>query len=799
MPKKSIKTTSTLVIVESPAKCKKIEEYLGPGYKCMASFGHLRELSSLQNIDFKNHYQPTYTIIDQALKKKQIDLIKKEIASAYEVILACDADREGESICFHLCELFGLSLQKTKRILFHEISPSALHYAIQHPGFINMNLVKAQQARQVLDLLVGFKVTPLLWKYITKHAEHSLSAGRCQTPALKIVYENQEEINLAKQEKIHQITGYFTNLNLPFRLNKEFSSEESVTDFLYDSSIHKNYYYSCSKPEKEWRKSPEPFITSTLQQKASNEYSYSPKETMKIAQQLYEGGFITYMRTDNKKYSQEFIDLIKIFIQKEWNENYIRPNLMDLSLLSSGSNEKEKKEEEAPHEAIRPIHIGLKELPDTIIDSKQKKLYKMIWIHTIQSCMAPASYFSIEAKIQACNQLTFSFKSFKQDFPGWTVLSKKIEETKKVDSEYSYLIAIQENIIIPYKKITSNVSFKNNKLHYTEARLVQILEEKGIGRPSTFSSIIDKIQERGYVKKENIVGKRILCKEYELIKDEILEIETQREFGNEKNKLVIQPLGILVIQFLNKSFHSLFDYSFTKNMEEQLDDVANGKIEWYKICEFCDKEVEDNILFLKDAKETKLEIKIDENHSYIIGKYGPTIKYIDESKHVTFKAVKKDLDLHLLREGKYSLKDIIKEEEDDEENPENSLKNKTEISLGTYQNKILNLKKGKYGLYILWGEKTLSLKQLGNRPIESIRLEEIVKIIEDGGGEGDIIREISNNIKIRKSKKNSDYIFFKTIKMKKPQFFSLNSFPHDYRTCDIDILKQWIKDTYQVF
>jgi DNA topoisomerase-1 len=269
---------------------------------------------------------------------------------------------------------------------------------------------------------------------------------------------------------------------------------------------------------------------------------------MKIAQQLYEGGFITYMRTDNKKYSQEFIDLIKIFIQKEWNENYIRPNLKDLSLLSSSSNEKEKKEEEAPHEAIRPIHIGLKELPDTIIDSKQKKLYKMIWIHTIQSCMAPASYFSIEAKIQACNQLTFSFESFKQDFPGWTVLSKKIEEIKKVDSEYSYLIAIQQNIIIPYKKITSNVSIKNNKLHYTEARLVQILEEKGIGRPSTFSSIIDKIQERGYVKKENIVGKRTLCKEYELVKDDILEIETQREFGNEKNKLVIQPLGILVIQ-----------------------------------------------------------------------------------------------------------------------------------------------------------------------------------------------------------------------------------------------------------
>jgi DNA topoisomerase-1 len=794
MPKKPIIITNTftLVIVESPAKCKKIEEYLGPGYKCIASYGHLRELNSLQNIDFKNFYNPTYTVSEQSIKKKQIQLIKKEIACAYEVILACDADREGESICFHLCELFGLSLTKTKRIIFHEISPSAINYAIQHPGIINMNLVKAQQARQILDLLVGFKITPILWKYINKHSDHSLSAGRCQTPALKIINDNQEEYNDTKQEKIHQIIGYFTNINLPFRLNKDFSIEDQVTDFLYESSLYKNYYYSCSKPEKIYKTPPEPFITSTLQQKASNDFHYSPKDTMKIAQQLYENGFITYMRTDNKKYSKDFINAAKIFIQKEWSENYIHPNLDEHFSLSSNQIN-EKKDEEAPHEAIRPIHIYLKELPDNITDTKQRKLYKLIWINTVQSCMADAAYYFILAKIQAYNQLSFTYKSSKLDFPGWKILSKEKEEE---NNEYSYLLSIKEQIVLPYKKIISNVSFKNTKLHYTEARLVQILEEKGIGRPSTFSSIVDKIQERGYVKKENIVGKTILCKEYELIKEEIFELETKKEFGNEKNKLVIQPLGIIVIEFLNKYFHSLFDYDFTKNMEEQLDEVANGNINWYEICKECDEKVEEKIFCLNDAKETKMEIKLDEHHFYIIGKYGPTIKCLDptDSKKISFKSVKKDLDLDLLREGKYSLEEVIQEKEKEKKESE-----KNENILGQFKNQLLQIKKGKFGLYLLIGDdKTRNLKEFGNRPLESIRYEEVIQLLEEEG-ESDIIREISDNIKIRKSKNKSDYIFFKTNKMKKPHFFSLNSFSQDYQTCDLDILKEWIKEKHGIY
>ena len=300
MSKKYV-TSKYLVIVESPAKCKKIEEYLGSGYKCIASYGHLREITSLKNIDINNNFTPTYTIIDNAIKKKQIETIRKAIKSVDEVILGCDNDREGASINYHLCKLFDLNINKTKCIVFNEITESAIHAAMKNLRTIDMNLVHAQQARQILDILVGFKVTPVLWKCIStpRGKEQVLSAGRCQTPALKLIYENDKEIKTANTKKIYNITGYFTNSNLPFNLSKEFETEDDVTDFLNDS-IHFQHIYSCSQPTKTFKKPPEPFTTSRIQQVASSELHYSPKETMNICQILYETGFITYMRTDSK-------------------------------------------------------------------------------------------------------------------------------------------------------------------------------------------------------------------------------------------------------------------------------------------------------------------------------------------------------------------------------------------------------------------------------------------------------------------------------------------------------------------
>ena len=530
---KKYSTTTTLIIVESPSKCKKIEEYLGPGYKCVPSYGHLRELSSLKNINFENNFEPTYTIIDNAIKKKQIDFLKKEIKSADEVILATDDDREGEAIGWHICKLFNLDVNKTKRIVFNEITESALQKAIKNPTKINMNIVHAQQARQILDLLVGFQVSPMLWKYISKNSENSLSAGRCQTPALRLVYDNQKEINEAKEKEKYNTTGFFTNMNIPFDLTPQgkFDTKDSVIEFL-DGSAEFDHIYTCSKPVIVFKKAPEPFTTSRLQQTASNELHFSPKETMKVCQSLYEGGYITYMRTDSKKYSKEFIASTKDYIIRTHNEKYINENINNL--INTNDVEKDKKDNnlaQEAHEAIRPTNISLKDLPDKL-DSKEKRMYKLIWDNTLESCMSSASFYSITANILALNNLKFAYTSELINFPGWKIVSKKyISELNPDNKEYQYLQSIKQNQIIPYKKIISKVTLTNIKSHYTEARLVQLLEEKGIGRPSTFAMLIDKIQERGYVKREDVKGKEISCADFELENGEIFEIESKREFG----------------------------------------------------------------------------------------------------------------------------------------------------------------------------------------------------------------------------------------------------------------------------
>ena len=550
---KKYSTSITLVIVESPAKCKKIEQYLGPGYKVMASYGHLRELSSLDHIDIKNNFCPTFTIIDNELKRSQIEKLKKEISSAGEVILASDDDREGEAISWHICDMFKLNIEKTKRIIFNEITESALQHAIKNPRTINMNIVHAQQTRQILDLLVGFKVTPMLWKFITKKSEHSLSAGRCQTPALKIIYDNQTEINDSKtggEKKVYNTIGYFTNSNIAFDLNKQFESDDDVTDFL-EGSIDFHHIYTCSQPVKVSRSPPCPFTTSRLQQTASNELHYSPKETMRLCQKLYEAGHITYMRTDSKTYSKDFIETTKEYILRNFptGDAYINENI---HLLANGlTKETGKKSLVTPqeaHEAIRPTTISLKELP-LEIDSKERKMYKLIWTNTLESCMSPAIFYSITATISAFNNNKFSYTSELINFPGWQAAAQKQSADNKI---YHYLQIIKQNDIIPFKKMNSKVIIKNIKHHYTEARLVQLLEEKGIGRPSTFSMLVEKIQERGYVKIEDVTSIQITCNDFELVDKEIYELETKREFGNEKGKLVIQPLGNVVMEFLEK-------------------------------------------------------------------------------------------------------------------------------------------------------------------------------------------------------------------------------------------------------
>ena len=798
MPKKYT-TTTTLVIVESPAKCKKIEEYLGPGYKCVASYGHLRTISSLKNIDIENNFKPTYAIIDEPIKKKQIEFLRKEIKNAYEVILATDDDREGEGIAWHLCELFKLDIEKTKRITFNEITETALREAIKNPRTVDMNIVHAQQARQILDILVGFKISPILWKCIVKGKDNALSAGRCQTPALRLLYDNKKEIKETKERKVYNTIGYFTNLNLSFDLHPEgkYENEEDMTDFL-DGSISFQHIYTCDKPVKVFKKSPEPFTTSRLQQVASNELHYSPKETMRICQHLYEGGYITYMRTDSKVYSKDFIETAKEYIIRTYNgEKYINENIdsitSGLKLEKSTSKKKDKKDNmntQEAHESIRPTNISLCELPETL-DSKERRMYKLIWETTLESCMASASFYSITANISAFQNNKFTYKSEQVDFPGWKIVSKKyLNEIKGENKEYQYLQIIKQNEPIVYKKMVSRVTLKGSKLHYTEARLVQLLEEKGIGRPSTFSSLVDKIQERGYVKKEDIKGKEIICNDYELENGEIFEIETKREFGNEKGKLVIQPLGIIVIEFLVKHFNELFDYNYTCKLEEILDKIAKDEYIWCESCEQCNKQID--VLIEAMGSQGKLEVKLDENNTYLVGKYGPVIKCVEEvdgKEKVQFKAIKKDVDIFKLEKGEYDLKEVIDTKKTEA---------KSSYILGQHEGKDVVLKKGKFGLYISWGKNSKTLKELGNRPIENITFDEVKKYLDEGSN---IIREINSSISIRKGAKG-DYIFYKNRKMKKPQFYDIKSFTievkEDYKICELNILKAWIGEKYKI-
>jgi DNA topoisomerase-1 len=494
----------------------------------------------------------------------------------------------------------------------------------------------------------------------------------------------------------------------------------------------------------------------------------------------------------NRFYSKEFIDSAKDYIVRTYEEKYINENIN--ILINNGeknNSDKGKKDNliQEAHEAIRPTNISLKDLPDNL-DSKEKRMYKLIWENTLESCMASATFYSITANILALNNLKFVCTSELINFSGWKIVSKKyINEINPDNKEYHYLQTIKQNQIIRYKKITSKVTLTNTKSHYTEARLIQLLEEKGIGRPSTFAMLIDKIQERGYVKKEDIKGKEIICADFELENGEIFEIESKREFGNEKNKLVLQPLGVIVMEFLEKNFNNLFDYNYTKQMEDDLDKISQGNKVWYELCRSCNDQISILINNLKDEPNTKLEIKIDENNSYVIGKYGPVIKTIENTDKngkdvIIFNKVIKDIDIHKLENGEYKLEDIL---------DKNHIR--TEYNLGKYQGNDVILKKGKFGLYISWDKNSKTLKELGNQPIESITFKDIEKYLDEGSN---IIREISDNITIRKSAKG-EYIFYKSAKMKKPVFYNFKGFEEDYKKCDINILKNWLKETHKIF
>jgi len=769
--------TQTLVIVESPAKCTKIEGYLGPGFKCLASYGHIRQLNGLQSIDTANNFTPNFICIEN--KMTQINKIRKEIKRSDTVVLATDDDREGEAIAWHICQTFNLPIATTQRIIFHEVTKTALQKSIQSPVLLDMNKVNAQLARQVLDLLVGYKISPMLWQCVSRKSKKGLSAGRCQTPALRLIYDNQKEIDASPGKKVYNTTGYFTNKVLPFVLNHEFNNEDKMGEFL-EASAEFNHMYGCSTIKNTTKTPPKPFTTSRIQQTASNEIGCSPKETMSICQKLYEMGKITYMRTDSETYSGEFLNTASKYINKRWGNGYLKDgldsNTRDLvpqkTKIKKGKTSTKVAAQEA-HEAIRPTNITCDKLTADLTP-REHKMYKLIWRNTVESCMADARYYSVTGSITTPKDGSLYKHSEEQvNFPGWKVVGG-YEKNNKM---YAYLQTIKKDSILNYIKITAKVSLKDLKTHYTEAKLVQLLEKKGIGRPSTFSALIDKIQDRDYVKKESIKGKKIKCLDFELEGEELSEIEIDRVFGNEKNKLIIQPLGKIVLEFLIEKYDSIFNYEYTSNMEQQLDIIARGEALWYELCRECFQQINEISGEIEQTGD-KVKIRIDEEHVYMIGKYGPVIK-IGDDETTSFKSAKSDIDLDKLRRGEYTVDEII------EETP------KTDRDLGKYKDKSVILKKGKYGFYIEWDGKNHSLTAIKEN---EINLEHVIPILNKPSG---IVRELNENLTIR-SGKYGDYIFYKNNRMKKPRFFKLNNCKLDYKECEKEEVMDWIEETYKI-
>lgn len=788
MPPKYIKKPQTiktehpnakyLIIVESPSKCAKIEHFLGEDYCCIASKGHLRHIEGLKSIDTKNNYEPRFSILEE--KEDHINKMKPVIAkfSKQNIIIATDDDREGEAIAWHICMLFDLSVETTRRILFHEITKVAIMKAIQNPTKINMHLVRAQHARQVLDIIVGYKISPFLWKYLYNNKANSLSAGRCQTPALRLVYENEKEKQkIGALELSYKTTGHFFSKNIIFTLNNEMKTEEQVLDFMEKSRTY-NHKLRTLAPRPTTKSPPKPFHTSNLLQTASSILHMSPKETMSLCQILYQTGYITYMRTESSQYSKTFLECVNKYVVKEFG----KPEYLgDFSKL-------ENKDSNNPHEAIRVTQLEVRNVASDD-NPRLSTLYKLIWKNTVESCMATAKYVETDVSISAPNESEYRYTIETPTFLGW----KKVNEKKDAQFEENqnenaglelYFKSIEQSKQnCQINRVESIIIGKNKHKHYTEASLINKLEALGIGRPSTFASIIETIQERGYVKKMDVEGEKIQCKEFTFMDNKIIETIKERTFENEKGKLVVQSIGIITVEFLVSHFESIFSYEYTKQMEEKLDTITLGNVEWSTICKECDEEIKK--ISKPITNIVKQTYTIEKGYEFIFEKYGPAIKRTLDNGDVEYLPVKKELriDLENLKGGKYTLEDLLE------------INNK---HIGEYEGLPIFIKTGRYGPYAEWGDRKESIKAI-EKPIDTITIEEITKYLENKTQRVDknVLRVLNEEFSVRKGK-YGPYVFYKRIGTTKPEFLNIKKFNEGFFACEAETLIRWLIDTYKL-
>jgi DNA topoisomerase I len=761
-----------LFIVESPSKCAKIEHFLGNDYCCIASKGHIRTIEGLKSIDTKDTFTPNFTIINE--KREHVEKMKKIIErfSKTCIFIATDDDREGEAIGWHICMEFGLPIETTKRVIFHEVTKNAIQECVKTPTILDMKIVYSQHARQVLDMLVGYKISPDLWKYLYNNKSNSLSAGRCQTPALRLIYENEKNKTLELEEK-YKIHGKFFAKNIKFQLNKNISTSIDVLHFLKLSKAF-SHRLSVSDFKKSTKEPPKPFNTSRLLQVASNVLHMSPKTTMEVCQKLYQGGFITYMRTESIKYSKAFLEKSSNYIENIYkNKKYI------------GNVEKlENKDTNNPHEAIRVTQIEINMLGNCE-DTRMSTMYKLIWKNSVQSCMSAAIYNVSNIKITAPDSMYYTYNVEIPSFLGWKKLDSNGDETENENNPaalHMYLKSVESSgKDIEYNEINSELHVVNQHTHYTEAGLINKLEEMGIGRPSTFSSIVETIQERGYVKKMDIDGVIKCCEEYTLSRDTITTTHAEKVFGAEKQKLVIQPVGILTIEFLLKYYEDMFSYEYTKNMEYDLDKISSGEItDWANICRNCVNEIKRQSQPIKAI--SKQSYPIEEGYVFIYEKYGPAIKHTLEDGTIEYITAKTDVDLDKIKNGEYSLNELIEV---------------NERLLGKYENQDLYVKNGRYGMYVEYGENRVTIKSI-KKEFEQIEFADVVEVIENPNPkENFMLRKLNKYMDIRRGQ-YGPYVFYFRPDMKKPKFLNIKKCPHGFLTCSIETLVEWLCKTYKL-
>ena len=699
-----------LVIVESPAKAKTIEKFLGDEYKVLSSYGHIRDLKKKEfSIDVANGYQPTYEIPED--KKKLVKELKSEAKKADMVWLASDEDREGEAISWHLFEVLGLDPVKTKRIVFHEITKPAILKAIENPRDIDVNLVNAQQARRVLDRIVGFELSPILWRKV----KPALSAGRVQSVAVRLIVEREREVNAFVSESWYKVTAVFEvpgengeKSEVRAELGNRFKTKEEARAFL---EVCKDAKFKITdvvtKPSK---KSPAPpFTTSTLQQEAARKLGFSVSQTMVVAQRLYESGQITYMRTDSVNLSDLALATSRQAITDLMGEKYVKTR--QFATKSKGAQE--------AHEAIRPTYMSNETIHGT---AQEQKLYDLIWKRTIASQMADAELEKTTATISISNSdEVFVATGEVITFDGFLrVYKESYDDENEQEDESRLLPPLTIGQALDKATVSATQRFTMCPLRYTEASLVRKLEELGIGRPSTYAPTISTVQQRGYVEKGNKEGVKRSFDIMTLKGGKIAESTKTEMTGNEKAKLLPTDVGIVVNDFLMEYFPGIMDYNFTANVEKEFDEVADGEKEWTGMM---DAFYQDFHPLVEKTSNTKTEHKVGERIlgtdpvsgkpvSVKIGRYGPIIQIgsVEDEEKPRFAQLPKGMALETI-----TLEEALE-------------CFKLPRTLGEFEEKTVSVGVGRFGPYVRHNNAFVSIPK-GTDPM-SVTLEDAIALIQ---------------------------------------------------------------------